>query len=189
MEPQPLKRIVEALLMASDQPLKLERIAEIVNDGDSHQARNEIAAALTALQIDYAERAVELREVASGFRFQVRTEFAVWIGRLHEEKPPRYSRAVLETLALIAYKQPTTRAEIEAVRGVTVSTQIVKTLLERQWVRVIGHKDVPGRPALYATTRQFLDYFNLNTLDGLPSLQGLKNDDAPNRELEFREFD
>ncbi|MGF1642993.1 MAG: SMC-Scp complex subunit ScpB [Thiotrichales bacterium] len=189
MDPSNLKPIVEALLMASDQPLRLDRLVEILGDADSTQSRNEIAAAVAALQADYAGRGVELAEVASGFRFQVRAEFAPWLSRLHEEKPPRYSRAVLETLALVAYKQPITRAEIEAVRGVTVSTQIVKTLLDRQWVKVIGHKDVPGRPALYATTRQFLDYFNLKTLDALPSLHVIKGDEVANRELEFREFD
>lgn len=127
----------------------------------------------------------KLKEVASGWRFQVRQELALWVGRLWEEKPPRYSRAILETLALIAYRQPITRGDIEEIRGVAVSTAIIKTLMERQWVRIVGHRDVPGRPALYATTRQFLDYFNLKSLDELPSLGEIRDIDKINAELDF----
>jgi segregation and condensation protein B len=123
--------------------------------------------------------------VASGWRYQVRQELAAWIGRLWEEKPVKYSRAILETLALIAYRQPITRGDIEEIRGVAVSTTIVKTLMERQWVRIVGHRDVPGRPALYATTRQFLDYFNLKSLDELPSLGEIRDLDKINAELDF----
>lgn len=129
-------------------------------------------------------RGFELRKVASGYRLQVREEFAPWVSRLFEEKPQRYSRALLETLALIAYRQPITRGEIEDVRGVTVSSNIIRTLLEREWVRVVGHRDVPGRPAMYATTRQFLDYFNLSGLGQLPPLSEIRDLDEIGREME-----
>src|SRR5690606_10035661 len=130
---------------------------------------DQLRAALGAIQAFYRQRGFELKEVASGYRFQVATAMAPWVSRLWEERPQRYSRALLETLALIAYRQPITRGDIEEIRGVAVSSNIVKTLLEREWIRVVGHKDVPGRPAMYATTRKFLDYFNLKNLDDLPS--------------------
>jgi segregation and condensation protein B len=130
---------------------------------------------------------MELCEVANGFRIQVRADYAPWVSRLWEEKPARYSRALMETLALIAYRQPVTRAEIEEIRGVSVSSNIVKTLLEREWVRVVGHRDVPGRPALYATTREFLDYFGLQSLDQLPTLAELRDFDSINRELDLEQ--
>src|SRR5690606_37903643 len=128
----------------------------------------------------------ELMEVASGYRFQVRPEYAPWASRLWEERPRRYSRALLETLAIIAYRQPITRGEIEDIRGVAVSTNIAKTLLEREWIRVVGHKDVPGRPAMYATTRQFLDYFNLSSLEQLPPLADIRDLEDIGRELEAK---
>jgi len=131
--------------------------------------------ALSGLERDYRERGVELVEVAGGYRIQVRREVAPWVARLWEERPARYSRALLETLALIAYRQPITRGEIEEIRGVVVSTHIVRTLVEREWVRVVGHRDVPGRPALYATTRGFLDYFGLRSLDELPPLAEIRS--------------
>tara|TARA_Y100001001_G_scaffold32748_1_gene27184 strand:- start:1055 stop:1564 length:510 start_codon:yes stop_codon:yes gene_type:complete len=129
-------------------------------------------------------RGFELKKVASGYRIQVREEFAPWVGRLFEEKPQRYSRALLETLALIAYRQPITRGEIEDIRGVTVSSNIIRTLLEREWVRVVGHRDVPGRPAMYATTKQFLDYFNLTGLDQMPPLNEVRDLEEIGREIE-----
>ncbi len=134
---------------------------------------------------DYQNRGVELVEVSSGFRFQVAQSVAPWVARLWEEKPQKYSRALLETLALVAYRQPITRGEIEDIRGVSVSSQIIRTLVEREWIRVIGHRDVPGKPAMYATTRQFLDYFGLKKLDELPSLSEIRELDVINAELDF----
>lgn len=147
----------------------MERLRSLF-EVDGGPNRGELSQALESLQADYAQRGIELVQVASGYRVQVRRELAPWIGRLWEERPPRYSRALLETLALIAYRQPITRGEIEEVRGVAVSTHIVRTLLERGWVRVVGHREIPGRPALYATTKEFLDYFNLSSLAELPAL-------------------
>lgn len=135
---------------------------------------------------DYATRPVALKKVASGYRFQVKPELSFWVGRLFEEKPPRYSRALLETLAIIAYRQPVTRGDIEDIRGVAVSSNIIRTLLEREWIRIIAHKEVPGRPALYGTTKQFLDYFDLSSLHELPTLQEIKELDlsvASNQQL------
>jgi len=174
MDSTQLKFILEAALFAANQPLSIDRMLTLFLDG-VQPTRDEIRAALELLQADYAQRGVELHEVSSGFRFQTRQQFAPWIARLWEERPQRYSRALLETLSLIAYRQPITRAEIEDVRGVGVSSQIVKTLEERGWVRVVGHKDLPGRPALLATTREFLDYFNLKSLDQLPPLADIRN--------------
>lgn len=174
MEPTQLKLILEAALFAANQPLSIDRMLTLFLDG-GQPTREEIRAALELLQADYAQRGVELHEVSSGFRFQTQQQFAPWIARLWEERPQRYSRALLETLSLIAYRQPITRAEIEDVRGVGVSSQIVKTLEERGWVRIVGHKDLPGRPALLATTREFLDYFNLKSLDQLPPLAEIRN--------------
>lgn len=169
MDQDRLKHIVEAALMAAGEPVAMERLLSLF-DVEGGPTRGELSLALEALQADYSQRGIELVQVASGFRVQVRRELTPWIGRLWEEKPPRYSRALLETLALIAYRQPVTRGEIEEVRGVAVSTHIVRTLLERGWVRIVGHRDVPGRPALYATTKEFLDYFNLSSLAELPAL-------------------
>ena len=174
MDPTQLKLTLEAALFAANQPLSIDRMLTLFLDG-GQPTREEIRAALELLQTEYAQRGVELHEVSSGFRFQTKQQFAPWIARLWEERPQRYSRALLETLSLIAYRQPITRAEIEDVRGVGVSSQIVKTLEERGWVRVVGHKDLPGRPALLATTREFLDYFNLKSLDQLPPLAEIRN--------------
>ena len=170
--------------MAAGKPLTLGQLAELF-DEQQRPAANEIRDALAQIERDCEGRGYELKVVASGYRFQVREEFAPWVGRLWDEKPQRYSRALLETLALIAYRQPITRGDIEEIRGVAVSSHIVKTLLEREWVRVVGHKDVPGRPAMYATTRQFLDYFNLSNLDELPSLAEIADLDSLNSELQF----
>ncbi|MBK1673542.1 SMC-Scp complex subunit ScpB [Ectothiorhodospira shaposhnikovii] len=174
MTPELLCRILEGALLAADRPLSLEQMERLFEDAE-RPSRAELRKALDALAQACDDRGYELRQVGSGYRFQVREALSPWISRLWEERPPRYSRALLETLALIAYRQPITRAEIEAVRGVTVSTQIIKTLTEREWVRVVGHKEVPGRPALYGTTPRFLDYFNLSSLDDLPSLMELKD--------------
>lgn len=181
-----LKNILEGALFASGQPMNFEHLGFLF---DEHERPStlEFRAALDELAEDYANRGIELREVASGFRFQVRRDYGPWVSRLWEEKPQRYSRALLETLALIAYRQPITRSEIEQIRGVAVSTNIVKTLLEREWIRVAGHRDVPGHPALFATTRQFLDSFNLKSLAELPSLADIRDLDKINEELEFLE--
>ncbi len=164
-----LKNILEALLLAAGEPLTLPRLQHIL-DADGAPDQDTLRKVLAELSDDYQGRGVELVEVAGGFRLQVREDMAPWVTRLWEEKPPRYSRALLETLALIAYRQPITRGEIEHIRGVAVSTGIIRTLLERSWVRVVGHRDVPGKPALYATAPGFLDYFNLSNLGNLPSL-------------------
>ena len=182
---QQLKNIVEAALLAAGEPLTIDRLIGLFEE-EERPEKKVITAAIEALQADCEGRGIELRELASGFRYQARREVSRWVSRLWEERAPRYSRALLETLALIAYRQPITRAEIEDIRGVAVSTNITKTLLERDWVRIIGHRDVPGRPALYATTREFLDYFNLKSLDELPTLNELKDIDKINAELDLR---
>jgi len=163
-----IRNILEAALLAAGGPLSVERMGELF--GEERPDRRIIEAALTGLAAEYASRGIELCQVAGGYRIQVRAEVAPWVARLWEERPARYSRALLETLALVAYRQPITRGEIEDIRGVAVSTPIIRTLLEREWVKVVGHRDVPGRPALYATTRQFLDYFGRRSLEDLPAL-------------------
>jgi segregation and condensation protein B len=179
-----LKNIIEAALFAAGGPLSVERLEGLFAIHEQ-PGRAAIHEALEALREEWSVRGVELCEVGSGYRFQVKSEVAPWVSRLWEERPSRYSRALLETLALIAYRQPITRAEIEEIRGVSVSTSIVKTLQEREWIRVVGHRDVPGRPAMYATTRQFLDYFGLASLDELPTLAELRDIDTINAELEL----
>ncbi|MFO1516088.1 MAG: SMC-Scp complex subunit ScpB [Lysobacterales bacterium] len=169
-----LKRIVEATLLAAAQPLSVLQLLALLGE-DTTVSHEDVARALAELQQDCAERGVELKEVASGFRYQVREDVHPWVARLWTERQTKYSRALLETLALIAYRQPITRAEIEQIRGVAVSSSIVKTLEEREWVRVVGHRDVPGRPALFGTTRHFLDYFNLKSLDELPPLAEIRD--------------
>lgn len=178
MNQNDLKMVIEAALFAADGPLSLEKMLKLFEDDERPATRGEINEALQAIEADCVDRGIELRQVASGYRFQIRQSIAAKVSRLWEEKPQRYSRALLETLALIAYRQPVTRGEIEDVRGVAVSSHIVKTLIEREWVQVVGHREVPGRPALYATTREFLDYFNLRSLDQLPSLKELQDIDA-----------
>lgn len=175
MDRDKLKCIVEAALLVAGRPLSIDQLDKLFDRKQDDVAREAIRDCLDMLQQDCEQRGFELKQVASGFRLQVKQEYAPWISRLWDEKPPRYSRALLETLALIAYRQPITRAEIEDVRGVGVSSTVIKTLLERDWIRVLGHKEVPGRPALYGSTRKFLDYFNLRALDDLPSLAELKD--------------
>ena len=172
-EPKDLALLLEAFLLASGKPMSIERMAELFEEAE-RPAPALLRKALEVLDKSCKGRAFELKEVASGYRLQVRERFSPWVGRLWEERPQRYSRALLETLVLIAYRQPITRGEIEDIRGVAVNSQIVKTLLEREWVRVVGHRDVPGRPAMFATTRQFLDHFNLKNLDELPPLAVLR---------------
>ena len=184
MEQLQIKHIVESVLLAAGKPLNLEQLLAVFGDGEK-PSPDEVRGAIEALQEDYAGRGVELVEVASGYRIQVSQAMEPWVSRLTEEKPARYSRALLETLALVAYRQPITRGEIEDIRGVSVSTSIMKTLQEREWVRIVGHRDVPGRPAMYGTTRQFLDYFNLKGLDDLPTLMELRDIDTINAELEL----
>lgn len=169
----PLDAIVEAALLASDGPLDLDRLLQLFEEREA-PSRGELRAALTTLQQRLKATAMTLHESASGFRLSVAAEFSPWISRLWEERPQRYSRALMETLALIAYRQPVTRGDIEEVRGVTVSASIMRTLMDRGWIRVIGQRDVPGRPSVYATTRTFLDDFGLKTLDQLPPVHELK---------------
>ncbi|WP_339802609.1 SMC-Scp complex subunit ScpB [uncultured Marinobacter sp.] len=178
-----IRNIVEAALLASGRPMSVEQLRDLFDEGE-RPARQVMEHVLVMLDKSCEGRGFELRKVASGYRFQVRQAYATWVGRLFEEKPQRYSRALLETLALIAYRQPITRGEIEDIRGVTVSSNIIRTLQEREWVRVVGHKDVPGRPAMYASTRQFLDYFNLASLEELPTLADIRDLDEIGREIE-----
>lgn len=185
MDKAELKPIVEAALFAAGRPLPLDRLRELFGDEASQPSRAQVREAIAELEREFAGRSIELREVSGGWRIQVKTGFSDAIGRLWAERPNRYSRALLETLALIAYRQPITRGEIEEVRGVTVSTSIMKTLLDRDWVRLVGHRDVPGRPGLYGTTREFLDYFGLKSLDELPTLAELRDFDSINIELDF----
>jgi segregation and condensation protein B len=167
-----LKNVIEAALLASGRPLTVEQIAQLFDEHVRPSAA-EVRTQLGALSAEYAPRGIEMKETASGFRVQVRGALASEMSRLWPERPPRFSRALLETLALIAYRQPITRAEIEAVRGVAVNPNILKTLIERNWVRVVGQRDVPGHPELLGTTREFLDYFGLKTLEELPPLAAL----------------
>lgn len=170
-----LKKIIEAALLALDGPLNVNDLMSMFEDGPHKPDRRSVRKALDELQEDCAGRGVELKEVASGFRFQVRSELAHWVNRLFQERPQRYSQALLETLAIIAYRQPVTRGEIEDIRGVSLSTGIIRTLFEREWIKVVGHRDVPGQPELLATTNLFLDYFNLKELAELPSLGEIKD--------------
>lgn len=178
-----LKHIVEAALMASEAPMTVNQIVALFDEPERPEAKL-VRDAIQELQTECETRAVELKEVASGFRFQAKQDYAPWLKKLWEERPPRYSRALLETLVLIAYRQPITRAEIEEIRGVAVNSQIIKTLAEREWIKVLGHKDVPGKPALLGTTKEFLDYFNLKNLSELPTLEEIKDLDAKGAELE-----
>ena len=180
-----LKIVLEAVLLAAGEPLPLERLLATFPEAERPEAEA-VRAALGELAAHYAGRGMELVEVASGFRLQVPKLFSPWVSRLWEERAANYSRALLETLALVAYRQPITRGEIEDVRGVSVSSSIMKTLQERGWIKVIGHREVPGRPALFATTRAFLDYFNLKSLSELPPLAAPRDLNAIGAELERR---
>ncbi len=173
--------------MAAGEPLSIDKMLTLFVEEKEPPTRDAIKQAIKVIEEESESRGVELKKVSSGYRFQAKKDFAPWVSRLWEEKPARYSRALLETLVLIAYKQPITRGEIEHVRGVAVSTNIIKTLLEREWVRVVGHRDVPGKPALYATTKAFLDYFNLTSLEQLPTLAEIRDLDKINAELDLQE--
>jgi segregation and condensation protein B len=186
MDTSEIRNVVEAALLAARRPLTLDKLGELFSSRGSKLERAELKQALDALTEDYAGRGIELREVASGFRIQVKSSMSDWLLPLWEERAPRYTRALLETLALIAYRQPITRGEIEEVRGVAVSTNITRTLLERGWVRVVGYRDVPGKPAMFGTTREFLDYFGLKRLDELPPLADIKDwapEESPQTDL------
>ena len=186
MDSEKLKNIIEAALLAAGEPLDVDNLLNLFPETEQ-PSREDVRGALKTLVEEYDGRGIELKETGGGFRIQTRAEFSEWVSRLWEERPPRYSRALLETLALVAYRQPITRGEIEEIRGVSVSTNIMKTLLEREWVRVLGHRDVPGKPAMYGTTRQFLDYFNLKNLNELPTLAEIRDIDSINAELLFEE--
>ena len=183
MEIDKLKSILEALFSAADKPLSVNQLFELFVGDIEQPGKDEIRQAIQQLVEKYAHSGFELKQVASGFRFQVKSDFETWVVRLWEQKPPRYSRALLETLALIAYRQPITRGEIEDIRGVSVSTSIINTLQERDWIKSLGHKEVPGRPTLYGTTNGFLDYFNLKSLNELPTLAEMRDIDRFNPEL------
>ncbi|PCJ34558.1 MAG: SMC-Scp complex subunit ScpB [Cellvibrionales bacterium] len=186
MDAKQLRKIVEAALLAAGDSLDIPALQKLF-DEEFVPERDEVQAALEDIEADCRDRGYELKRTASGFRFQVKEQYAQWIGKLWEEKPKKYSRATLETLALIAYRQPLTRGDIEQVRGVAVSSDIIRTLHDRGWIRSVGHRDVPGRPALYATTRQFLDNFNLQSLEQLPPLSEIRELSSIDRELEFEE--
>ncbi len=181
-----LVQILEAALFAAGKPLSASQLSALFEEHE-RPAKEDLQGALDEVRERCDGRGYELVEVASGFRFQVREQLSPWVSRLWQERPQKYSRALLETLALIAYRQPITRGEIEEIRGVAVSTNIIRTLHERDWIRVVGHRDVPGRPAMYATTRQFLDYFNLKSLDQLPALADIRDLETLNAELGFSE--
>jgi len=175
MDETEIKHVVEAALLAAGRPLTLERLGELFAAKGDGPDRATLKRAIDALVADYQARGIELKEVANGYRVQVKRSMSDWLQPLWEERAPRYTRALLETLALVAYRQPITRAEIEEVRGVVVSTNIVRTLLERSWIRVVGHRDVPGKPAMFGTTKEFLDYFGLKKLEDLPTLAEIKD--------------
>ena len=180
-----LKRIIEGAILASESPLTIDNLESLFIV--ESPTRSEIRDAIAEIEADCESRGFELKKVATGYRFQVKEKYSEWVSRLWEERAPRYTRALLETLALIAYKQPITRGDIEEIRGVAVSTNIIRTLLEREWVRVVGHRDVPGRPAMYATTKHFLDYFNVASLEELPTLQEIKDIAAEEASLAIEE--
>lgn len=171
-----IKAIVEAILITSSQPVSEQTLLKVFEATDTVTAK-QIIIALHQLKRDYSDRSFELVELASGWQIMTREGYAPWINRFRADKPPKYSAATMETLAIIAYKQPVTRGDIESIRGVSVSSQILKTLIDREWIRVSGHREVPGRPALYVTTNQFLDYFKLSSLQSMPKIEGLVAED------------
>ena len=188
MNQEQLKNIVEAALMVSEKPVSLNQLLAIFEKESDVPEKADIKAAINQIIEDYKGRGIELKEVSSGFRIQVNGDYAAWINHLFDDRPPRYSRALLETLAIIAYRQPITRAEIEEIRGVSVSSNIIRTLQERNWIRVVGQRDIPGKPELLATSKEFLDYFNLKKLSELPSLAEIKDFEQINPDL-FEELE
>lgn len=185
MQQDKLKPILEAILISSDNPLTIEKLLGFFQAEDLVN-RDDLKVAMNALLESYSDKGFELIEIAGGYRFQTREEYKQWVTQHWDEKPSKYSRALLETLALVVYRQPITRAEIENIRGVAVSSHIIKTLQEREWIRIVGHKEVPGRPSLLGTTRQFLDYFNLKSLDEMPSLSDIQDIDKLYPELALK---
>ena len=179
-----VKMIIEGCLLAAGRPLTLDNIIAVFEKNEQPD-RNELKQVMQAISEDCSDRGFELKQVASGYRFQVKQDLSEWVAKLWDERPPRYTRALLETLALVAYRQPITRGDIEEIRGVAVSGNIIRTLLDREWIRVVGHRDVPGRPAMFATTRQFLDYFNLKSLQELPPLSEIKELSQSKQELDL----
>ena len=188
MNQEQLKNIIEAALMVSEKPVSVSQLLAIFEKETDRPERADIKTAIEQIMQDYDGRGIELKEVSSGYRVQVNGDYADWINHLFDDRPPRYSRALLETLAIIAYRQPVTRAEIEEIRGVSVSSNIIRTLQERSWIRVVGQRDIPGKPELLATTKEFLDYFNLKKLTELPSLSEIKDFDKINPDL-FEELE
>jgi len=184
MSEKSLKNILEAALLAAGKPLSIDQCLSLFLDSEQPD-RDDIRTAMDELTEDYKDRSIEIKQVASGYRIQVKEDYSEWVSRLWTERPSRYSRALLETLSLMAYRQPITRGEIEDIRGVSVSTTIIKTLLEREWIKVVGYRDIPGKPGMYGTTKKFLDYFNLKSLDELPTLAELRDIDSINAELDF----
>jgi segregation and condensation protein B len=183
--PTEIRNIVEAALLAAGEPLSLAQLTALFPEEEDAPEPAALSRALEQLETECEDRGIELRKVASGYRLQVKAAYQEWVSRLWSERPKRYTRALLETLALVAYRQPITRGEIEDVRGVSLSSNIIRTLQERDWIRVVGHRDVPGKPALFGTTRAFLDYFNLESLDELPTLAEIKDMETLEPELEF----
>ncbi|MED5534613.1 MAG: SMC-Scp complex subunit ScpB [Pseudomonadota bacterium] len=186
MDHSEIKNILEAALLAAGRPLSLDQLVGLFGKGSVPELQT-LKEVLGELALEYKDKGIELKEVGSGYRIQIRSSMGDWLAPLWEERAPRYSRALLETLSLIAYRQPITRGEIEEVRGVAVSTNIVRTMLERGWVRVVGHRDVPGKPAMFGTTKRFLDYFGLKKLDDLPPLSEIKDLEDLNVELALPE--
>ena len=184
-EPNELKNIIEAAIMVSEEPITVDRLLGMFTDTTKPE-RSAVKDLLFELEQEYANRGFELKRIDKGYRLQTREEYSPWLARLTAGRPPRYSRAMLETLAIIAYRQPVTRGEIEEIRGVAVSTDIIRTLVERDWIRQVGVRDVPGKPALFATTRTFLEYFNLEGLSQLPSLQDIRDLDTIADELNMK---
>jgi segregation and condensation protein B len=184
MSDHPMSNVVEAVLLAAGRPVTIEQIQDLFEEHERPPAED-VLAALEGLAQRYEGTGIELREVASGWRVQVRPQYSDIVSRLWQERPSRYSRALLETLALVAYRQPITRGEIEDIRGVSIASTIMRTLHERNWIRVVGHREVPGRPELLSTTREFLDYFGLKSLDDLPTLAELQDLDAINEQLDL----
>lgn len=178
-----LKNIVEGFIFASEKALSLEQLIKLFPEGERPEIKS-VQAVIDELMDDFSQRGIELQKVSSGYRFQVKKECTPWVSRLWDERTPKYTRALLETLALIVYRQPITRGEIEEIRGVSVSSNIIRTLQEREWIKVVGQRDVPGRPTLFASTKQFLDYFNLESLEDLPPLSEIKDLDAIATELD-----
>jgi segregation and condensation protein B len=185
LTPERFQQILEAALMVAGRPLTIQMMQKLFDESEQPET-SFIKSVLTTIAEKYANSGIELREVASGYQFQAKTDLSPWLSRLWEERAPRYSRAFLETLALIAYRQPITRAEIEEIRGVTASSNIIKTLMEREWIKIMGYRDVPGKPALYGTTKIFLDHFNLKGLTELPTLTELKDLDSFDEKLQVQ---